>query len=130
MVEKSETNKLLKGFMALVKNQFNKVIKILRTNNRFEFKSNEMIDFYREYGLLHQSSCVERKHRHILVVAQALKFQAKLHLDFWGECVLTAVHLINRTPNKLLQGKTPYEILFERKPTYDHLRILDCLCYA
>jgi len=38
MVEKSETHKLLKGFMALVKNQFNKIVKILKTDNGFEFK--------------------------------------------------------------------------------------------
>ena len=29
---------------------------------------------------------MERKHRHILQVAQALKFHAQLPTQFWGEC--------------------------------------------
>jgi len=29
--------------------------------------------------------------------------------------VLTAAYLINRTPTKVLRGKTPYEIIFDCK---------------
>jgi len=29
-----------------------------------------------------------------------------------------------------LDGKTPYEILFKAKPSYDHIRIFRCLCYV
>jgi hypothetical protein len=28
---------------------------------------------------------------------------------YWGEALMTAVHLLNRSPTKVLDGKTPYE---------------------
>jgi len=77
-----------------------------------------------------QNGRVERKHKHILNVARALRFQAHLPLEFWGECVLIAAYLINRTPRKILKGQTLYEVLFGVKPSYDNLKVLGSLCFA
>lgn len=121
----------------MVKTQFNKQVKILRSDNGSEFTC--LTRFYADNGILHQTSCVEtpqqngrveRKHRHILIVARALRFQANLPISFWGECIMTAAYLINRTPTPLLDGKTPYDMLFDQTPSYNTLRVFDCLCFA
>lgn len=57
-------------------------------------------------------------------------FQASLPIKFWSECVQAAVYLINRTPTTLLNGKSPYEILFGSRPDLSLLRTFGCLCYA
>lgn len=98
-----------------------------------------MTQFFSDKGILHQTSCVstrqrnnvsERKHRHLLNVAQALLFQANLPKKFLGDAILTTTYLVNQTPTPVLKGKTPFETLFHKPPTYDHLRIFGCLCFA
>uniref|UniRef100_A0A6N2M1J8 Glycoside hydrolase family 19 catalytic domain-containing protein n=1 Tax=Salix viminalis TaxID=40686 RepID=A0A6N2M1J8_SALVM len=53
-----------------------------------------------------------------------------LSIKFWGECILTARYLINRTPSLILNGKTPYHVLYGIEPNYKHLRNMGSLCYA
>ncbi|KAJ4760696.1 Retroelement pol polyprotein-like [Rhynchospora pubera] len=139
MAEKSEVAGLIQSFCKMVQTQFCKTVKCVRSDNGTEFKSGLMLKFYAANGILHQTSCVrtpqqngrvERKHRHILNVARALRFQSNLPLEFWGECILTAAFLINRTPTPLLQNKTPYEMLFGKQPSYAAVRIFGCLCYT
>ncbi|XP_070040561.1 uncharacterized protein [Nicotiana tomentosiformis] len=83
------------------------------------------------YGIIHQTSCpytsqqnrnVERKLMHILEVARSLKFQSGVPIRYWGDCVKTAVYVINRLPTPVLKGRTPYELLYGKEPEVDHLR--------
>lgn len=52
-------------------------------------------------------------------------FKLRYQLNFLGECILTAAYLINRTPKPLLNGKTPFEILYNRPPPVITCGLLD-----
>ncbi|CAA7029625.1 unnamed protein product [Microthlaspi erraticum] len=118
---KHDVSKTIKNFIALVERQFDKTVKTVRSDNGSEFVC--LSEYFREHGIIHETSCVhtpqqngrvERKHRHILNIARALRFQSHLPIEFWGECVLTAAYLINRTPTPLLQGKKPFELIHNK----------------
>jgi len=70
------------------------------------------------------------KHRRVFNVTRTLRFQANLLLKFWGECAPIAIHLINRTPSRVLKGKTSYKVLYEHKPSYDHICVIRSLSFA
>jgi hypothetical protein len=63
-------------------------------------------------------------------MTQTLLKQRGMPAVFWGEAVVTAVYILNRSPTKALNGMTPYETWHGRKPVVSHLRVFDCLAFG
>ncbi|XP_019238625.1 PREDICTED: uncharacterized protein LOC109218705 [Nicotiana attenuata] len=130
---KSNAFSMLKSFLAMVKTQFNTTVQTIRSDNALELGSILVgSSFFSQQGIIHQTTCphtpqqngiVERKHRTLLEACKALLFQSKLPVSFWGDCLLTATYLLNRIPSRILQNKSPYEVLYGKTPTYSHVPI-------
>ncbi|XP_071728810.1 uncharacterized protein [Rutidosis leptorrhynchoides] len=85
---KDETFENVLTFVNLIQTQFNKNVKVIRSDNRTEFVNHKMDNFLRSKGIIHQTSfahtpqqngIVERKHRHLLNVERALMFLGSYH---------------------------------------------------
>jgi IS30 family transposase len=103
---------------------------VLRTDNGREFTVAEFTAYCAEgieryYSAPYspqQNDVVERRNQTVVAMARALLKQRRLLARFWGEAVVTAVHLLNRAPTKALSGMTPYEAWHNKAPAVAHLR--------
>lgn len=136
---KSDVCVLLTHFLCYVKTQFDRGVKIVITDNGIEFVNSAWAELFQTLVVVHkrtrvyipyQNGVAERKHRHILEVARAMRFQAHNPLKYCGHCVLVAHYFKNRISSSVLNGASPFERIYNRRPSLEHLRIMGCLCYA
>jgi hypothetical protein len=63
-------------------------------------------------------------------MARTLLKQREMPPIFWGEAVVTVVYILNRSPTKSLNDRTPYEAWHGRNSAVSHLRVFGCLTFA
>ena len=106
--KKSEVFDRFKEFKALVENQTEKKIKVLRTNNGGEFCRKEFEEFCKKCGIAwqkttpytpQQNGVAERMNKTLMERARSMLSGAGLGQEFWAEAVDTACYLINRRKN-------------------------------
>lgn len=139
MKHKNEVLDCFKDFCALVKNQYNTHVKIIRSDNGTEYVNTEFRSFLSKEGILHQTSCpdtppqngvAERKNRHLLEVARSLMYTMNVPKFLWSEAVMTATHLINRMPSRILGMKTPCELLYGKNEFIVPPKVFGCTCFV
>lgn len=115
-------------------------IKSLYCNSGRENYSNEFINYVNAKGTeFHHSitdipvlnEVAERVNRTILNKSRALLIEAGLPKSFWGYAIETSAYLSNRSPTSALKfNKTPYEMIFNKKPNLLTLRIFGCVAFS
>jgi hypothetical protein len=48
----------------------------------------------------------------------------------WAEAVQIAVYILNRSPTKVVQNKTPFEAWHKQKPMVNQFKVFGCIAYA
>jgi transposase InsO family protein len=136
--KKSDVFTKFKKFKTLVENQSGFSVKKLRTDGGGEYTSHEFAKFCEDEGIEHEvtapytpqhNGVAERKNRSIMNMARSMLKAKHMPHKFWGEAVSTAVYIINRSPTKKLQDKTPHEAWTGLKPSVSHFRIFGSLCF-
>ncbi|GKB35432.1 retrovirus-related pol polyprotein from transposon TNT 1-94 [Tanacetum coccineum] len=138
MKAKSDFYNVFVAFVALVQTQFSCKIKVFQSDGGTEFTNNQVRTLLSNNGTHHQLSCpytpqqngrAERKHRHITETGLAIMFNAHVPAIFWTHAFSSAAYIINRLPTKLLDNKSPYELLFSSKPNYGNFRVFGCCVF-
>ncbi|GJY98125.1 putative ribonuclease H-like domain-containing protein [Tanacetum coccineum] len=105
LATKDETSGILKSFITGIENLVDHEVKVIRCDNRTEFKNREMNQFCEMKGILRQFSVArtpqqnrvtERRNKTQIEAARTMLADSKLPTTFWAEAVNTACHLQNR----------------------------------
>jgi hypothetical protein len=133
---KSDVFQVFQSFQTLVERQFNRKILIMHSDCGGEYE--KLNYFFKKIGIKHHVSCphahqqngsVEMKHMHIVEVGLALHSKASMPLKFWDEAFVTVVRLINVLPSRIIQMRTPTEMLLQKKPDYSNLKVFGSACW-
>ena len=98
-------------YKAMVENQSEYRIKVIRSDNGTEYTSEKFNKFCEDAGIDHQltapytpqqNGVVERKNRTIMEMTRCLLHEKELPKSFWAEAANTTVFLLNRLPTKAL----------------------------
>ncbi|RVW82656.1 Retrovirus-related Pol polyprotein from transposon RE1 [Vitis vinifera] len=136
---KSEVADVFLRYKAMVENQSEYKIKVIRSDNGTEYTSEKFNKFCEDAGIDHQltapytpqqNGVVERKNRTIMEMTRCLLHEKELPKSFWAEAANTAVFLLNRLPTKALQKQTPFEAWFGYKSMLMNLKTFGCLCFS
>ncbi|GKC32899.1 ribonuclease H-like domain-containing protein, partial [Tanacetum coccineum] len=60
--------------------------------------------------------------RYFLTIVDDFSRAGELPLYLWTQCILTAVHIINRIPSSVLSGNSRYSYVYGHDPSLSHLR--------
>jgi hypothetical protein len=139
MSQKSEVKNKFELFLNTVKNQLNISIITLRSDCGLEYKNTEVKALLDKLGIKHETSVpytpqqngkAERSMRTIVEAARTMLYSKNLSKTLWAEAVNTVVYTINRTGNTGQEGKTPYELWFNKTPDINNLKIFGSEVYA
>lgn len=114
-------------FKAHAGNLLSSPIKQFQADNRGEYLSKQFRIFLSKFGIYHRLTClhtpqqkgiVERKHHHIQELGLGLLAQSHLKQKFWVDAFQMVVYLINKLPTKVLQNRSPIEVLNGKASSY------------
>jgi histone deacetylase 1/2 len=72
----------------------------------------------------------ERKHQDITETSLTMLFHSHVPLRFWVDAFSTTAFIINQLPTPTFDGLSPFEILYNKSPTYSNFHPFGCLVFS
>jgi hypothetical protein len=134
---KSDATRAIKELIIREQTQQEKTLKRLHSDGGGEINNNEMKEYLNTNGTIYtittphtpQHNICERMNRTLFEMVKCMLHHAHAYVPLWGEAVITAVYIMNRTVRKGDPIKTPYELYYNKKPNIKHLHVFGCDVY-
>ncbi|GJT50460.1 retrovirus-related pol polyprotein from transposon TNT 1-94 [Tanacetum coccineum] len=138
LASKYEAPYFIIKFLKMIQVRLNATVRNIRTDNGTEFVNQTLRSYYENVSISHETSVartpqqngvVERRNRTLIEAARTTLIYVKAHLFLWAEAFATACYTQNQSIIWRRHGKTPYELLHDRKPDLSYLHVFGALCY-
>jgi hypothetical protein len=135
---KSQVASVLKEVIAMWEAASGERLKTVRSDRGGEYVNGVLGDYFKAKGVVHQMTApytpeqngsAERLNRTLVERVRALLFTHNMPLELWGEAVMTANFVRNRSPVKG-QAKTPLELFTGVKPDVSRMRVFGCKAFV
>jgi hypothetical protein len=136
---KDEAAEAIRRFTAGTEMESGQRLRTLRTDRGGEFTSAEFAAYCAKRGTgrhltapysPQQNGVVERRNQTIIGMARSMLKGMGVPASFWGEAVSTAVHILNRSFTRSVDGQTPFEAWHGHKPDVQYLRVFGCRAHV
>ena len=126
-------------YKALVENQHDTTIKRVRADNAKEFIEGDFKSFLDKNGIFlettapyssSQNGIAERLNRTLVEHARAMLIAHNLPKTLWEEALMYACYLKNRSPTRALNGMTPHEAFWGKRPDVSDLQEFGIDCWV
>ena len=126
-------------FRNIVNTQLGLKVKMFHSDGHGSYTSSELLRILEGDGTLQkirspycpeQNAIAERRIRTVVEVAHTLLLHSCIPIICWEDAVCHANYIRNRVATKSIQGKTPFEVFWKRKPNLEWVKPFGCLCYV
>ncbi|GKE60198.1 retrovirus-related pol polyprotein from transposon TNT 1-94, partial [Tanacetum coccineum] len=138
LASKDEALDFIIKFPKMIQVRLNATVRNIRTDNGTKFVNQTLRSYYESVGISHETSVarspqqngvVKRQNRTLVEATRTMLIYAKAPLFLWAKAVAIACYTQNRSIIRLHHGKTPYNLLHDRKPNLSYLHVFGALCY-
>ncbi|KAI0992261.1 hypothetical protein K3495_g15925, partial [Podosphaera aphanis] len=142
---KNEASEAIQNFNALMKTQYDAVVKSWRLDGGKEYSPQEMGNLAAKLGQVietttpyfpEQDGRAERTIGIIISRVRTVSIDNNIPKFLWPELVRSQLQIANRTATSILDGETPIQAFnrnmlgIDEKPDLSHIRILGCKAYV
>ena len=130
--QKSDAKTEIMNLINLIKRQHNITVKGIHSDRGGEFLNGILESYYASQGIIHTTSPANRQHlngkaeainKAVVNTARSMLVESGAPVQLWGDALLTAGFIRNRTSFKSLGDISPYELIYKTKPNLTRLRV-------
>ncbi|GJY18651.1 retrovirus-related pol polyprotein from transposon TNT 1-94 [Tanacetum coccineum] len=138
LASKDEAHDFIIKFLKMIQVRLNATVRNIHKDNGTEFVNQTLRDYYEQVSISHETlvaitpqenGVVERQNRTLVEAAHTMLIFAQAPLFLRAEAIATACYTQNQSIIRRRHGKTPYELLHDRKPDLSYVYVFGALCY-